>query len=278
MAIKPLTAQQKQGLKKATAAGNQAAYLQQHQGVQQHITKLQAGNPQQQAHASTLLGQPPPAAAPAPPQGSGATGANKPSGGQPAAPAAPAPAPAAPAPAPAPAPAAPTFSGALTSQYGQGQPFDLQSWYGDNPLQTAKDAANQNLSKNLADIRNTYAGGGLGTSAQEALAEGTATAQMNTQLGQYLSQLGQTARSDDATRALQAFLGASQQQLQGQQNQIAANQGLGQLGQILTQLGGMEQGIPNANLIANILGLYTGQSGTGTYSQQQSTGSGFLGM
>jgi len=118
----------------------------------------------------------------------------------------------------------------------------------------------------------------MGTSAQEALAEGTATAQMNTQLGQYLSQLGQTARGDDATRALQAFLGAGQQQLQGQQNQIQATQGMGNLGQILGAVGSMEQGIPNANLIANILGLYTQQAGQGTYSQQQQTGSGFLGM
>ena len=76
MAIKPLSAQQKQQLKKATAAGNQQQYLTNHPGVQQHITKLQGGNPQQQQHATTLLGGAPAPAAPAPPQGSGATGAN----------------------------------------------------------------------------------------------------------------------------------------------------------------------------------------------------------
>jgi len=271
MPIQPLTQQQRQGLKQATAAGNQASFLQQHQGIQQHINKLQAGNPKQQQRATTLLGGGQPAA-PAP-QGSGPTGASKPSGGgqQPAA--------TAPAPAASGAPAPPpTFTGSLTSQYGTGQPFDLQSWYGDNPLETGKAAATQNLQKNLADIRNTYGGGGMGTSAQEALAEGTATAQMNTQLGQYLSALGQQARGDDATRALQAFLGAGQQQLQGQQNQIAATQGQGQLGSLLSNIGAMEQGIPNASLIANILGLYTNQSGTGSYMQRQNTGSGFLGM
>ena len=270
----PLQQWQKQGLQRATAAGNQQQFLRNHPGVQNRLNFLQQGNPQQQAHAQTLLSRGAPAA-PAP-QGSGATGANKPSGGGGGGAAATPPA--APAATPAPAQPAPTFSGALTGQYGQGQPFDLQSWYGDNPLETGKAAATQNLQKNLADIRNTYAGGGLGTSAQEALAEGTATAQMNTQLGQYLSQLGQTARADDATRALQAFLGAGQQQLQGQQNQIQANQGMGQLGQVLSQLGMSEQGIPNANLIASILGLYTQQQGQGVIQQQQATRGGFLGM
>jgi hypothetical protein len=271
----PLQAWQKQGLQQATAAGNQQQFLTNHPGVQNRLNFLQQGNPQQQAHAQTLLSRGAPAA-PAP-QGSGATGANKPSGGGGGGAAPTATPPAAPAGTP-PAQPAPTFSGALTGQYGQGQPFDLQSWYGDNPLETGAAAATQNLNKNLASIRNTYAGGGLGTSAQEALAEGTAAAQMNTQLGQYLSQLGQTSRAQDVQTALQAFLGAGQQQLQGQQNQIQANQGMGQLGQILTQLGMGEQGIPNANLIASILGLYTQQQGQGVIQQQQTTKGGFLGM
>ncbi len=274
MPIRPLSQQQRQGLKKATAAGNQAQYLQQHQGVQQHLTRLQGGNPQQQQRATNLLGGGQ-SAAPAP-QGSGQTGAAKPSsGGQPPGAAAPAPAPPG---APAPPAADPTFTGALTGQYGQGQPFNLQSWYGDNPLETGKAAATQNLEKNLASIRNTYAGGGLGTSAQEALAEGTAAAQMNTQLGQYLSSLGQQSRATDVNTALNAFLGAGQQQLQGQQNQIQANQGMGNLGTLLSQIGATEQGIPNANLIASILGLFTQQQGQGVIQQQQQTKGGFLGM
>src|SRR5262249_60345074 len=135
-------------------------------GTKHPTKRRRAGTPQQQQGARNLPGggaqQPA-----APPQGSGATGANKPSGGgggggQPPA-AAP---PTTPAAAP---PPPPTFSGALTSQYGQGQPFDLQKWYGDNPLETAKSAATQNLSKNPADIRSTYGRGGTCTTAQAAL-------------------------------------------------------------------------------------------------------------
>jgi len=154
----------------------------------------------------------------------------------------------------------------------------MQSWYGDNPLETANAAANQNLGVNLADIRNRFAGMGTANSAQEALAEGAATAQSNIGIAQYLSQLGQEAHNQDATRGLNALLGAGQQQIQGQQNQIQATQGEGQLGQLLTGLGSMEQGIPNANLIANILGLFSQQSGQGNIKQAQQTKGGFLGM
>lgn len=260
MPNQPLQPWQVQGLKKATAAGNTAQYLQAHPGVQNRMNFLQQGTPGQQARAATLTGAPAPGSQTQAPQGSGQTGASKPSGGGQTAAPAPAPTPAAPPAAPTP-PA--TWQGALDTTFGQGQPFGLQSWYGGNPITTAQQAATQNLGTNLADIRNRYAGMGTANSAQEALAEGTAAAQMNTQLGANLAQQGIGARAGDLSTALQAILGAGQQQLQGQQNQIQAQQGLGQLGQILTQLGATEQGIPNAQLIATILGLYTQQGGTG---------------
>jgi hypothetical protein len=274
MPNRPLQPWQVQGLKKATAAGNQQQFLTNHPGVQNRLNFLQgSSNPTQNARAASLLGQPAPAAAP---QGSGQTGAAKPSGGGGGG-AAPAATPPAGAPAAAP-PAAPTFQGSLDSQFGTGNPYGMQTWYGDNPLETAKAAVNQNLGVNLADVRNRFAGMGTANSAQEALAEGTATAQANTQLGQYLSQLGQTSRAQDAATALNAQLGAGTQQLQGQQNQINATNNMGQLGTLLSQIGSLEQGVPNANLIAQILGIYTQQQGTGTIQQTQQTKGGFLGM
>jgi hypothetical protein len=274
----PLQPWQVQGLKKATAAGNTAQYLQAHPGVQNRMNFLQgSSNPTQQARAATLTGQPAPGSQTQAPQGSGQTGSTKPSAdGQTAAPTTPAPTTPAPTTPAAPTPPA-SWNDALNTTFGAGQPFGLQSWYGGNPITTAQQAATQNLGTNLAGIRNNYAGAGMGTSAQEALAEGTAAAQMNTQLGANLAQQGIGARAGDLTTALNAILGAGQQQLQGQQNQIQAQQGLGQLGQILTQIGATEQGIPNANLIATILGLYTQQGGAGgtqTHQTQKAGGGG----
>lgn len=87
MAIRALQPGQRQGLNRATAAGNQQQYLANHPGVQTHMNKVAAAQqgaqrPQSIASPGAIQGglggggamQPPP-------QGSGATGSNKQGGG-----------------------------------------------------------------------------------------------------------------------------------------------------------------------------------------------------
>jgi len=138
--------------------------------------------------------------------------------------------------------------------------------------------ADRQVAEQLAGVRARYAGSGFGNSAREALSEGQAVADVGTKLGDVLAERGIGARAQDLSTALQAFLGAGQQNLLAQQNQLQATNQLGNLGNVIGQIGAMEQSIPNANLLATILGLYTRGSGTSQTSQQQQTQSGFLGM
>ena len=84
---RPLQQWQRQGLNRATAAGNQGQYLQAHPGVAMHQQRVAARQQGAQQPATFAPGQQPGFQAggggqPPAPQGSGATGSNKPSGGQ----------------------------------------------------------------------------------------------------------------------------------------------------------------------------------------------------
>lgn len=176
--------------------------------------------------------------------------------------------------APAPTAAQPppmTFNDWMNTQYGQGQPFGMQSWYGANPLKTAQDVANQNLGQNLAGIRNNYAGRGFGNSAREGLAEGTAVAQSNVGLGDVLAGRGIQSYESDANRGLQATLG-------GQQQNLAANAQLGNIGNMLTSIGVNEQSLPMVAQLLQLFSIFNATQGGGSSSTSGSTGSGFLGM
>ena len=100
----------------------------------------------------------------------------------------------------------------------------------------------------------------MGTSSREALAEGTATAQTNTQLGAQLAQLGQQAHAQDAATALNATLGAGNLNLQ--QQQMLAQQGAG-----LTGIGQGEQNLPGLGAILSLLSAFQSTTGTGGQSQ-----------
>jgi hypothetical protein len=237
----------------AANSGQLQNFLQSHpQAAQRFNTMLGHGNQRAASIASRSNNAASPAAKPAPSGNSGqpaqaqGTGQQPKSGGGAS---------------PAPAPTTPqTFQGFLNTQFGQGNPFGLQSWYGDNPIQTAQAAANQNLGTNLAGIRAQYGQEGLGTSSREALAEGTATAQTNTQLGAQLAQLGQTARATDVGNALQATLGAG-----ALNNQATAN--LAQQGAGLTGIGQGEQNLPGLGAILSLLSAFQSTVGTGGQSQ-----------
>src|SRR5262245_33607715 len=248
---KPLTPQQQKQLAKAQTGGYEAQYLKNHPGVAKHQTKVAAAN-----KAAAQPGSSP--AAPTPPA---------PGGGQPKPP----PAPGNPPPTAggdggggaAPPAAAPTFQEGLESVAGANNPFGLQSWYGDNPLETAKAASEQELGKSLADVRARYAGSGFGNSAREALAEGTAVAQNKVQLGDALARLGTQVKSDDLTRLANIVMTGRQQALSNKQLGLEANQQLANLGTGLLGLEEQEQEIPNLGNIVALLTNFGNVSGLG---------------
>jgi hypothetical protein len=168
-------------------------------------------------------------------------------------------------------PPPPTFTQALTQQFGQSNPFAGQaanvgniasnlaapgaqfapsSLFG-NPLETAQARAQNLLDQNLAGINAGMAS--QGNSSRAALMRGAAIGEASTNLGDILAQRGLQQRQtdmdrllaasgqqgafqqQDVGRQLQAMLGAGQleqgQQGLNQQAQQLAMQGLGGLGQ-----------------------------------------------
>jgi hypothetical protein len=148
----------------------------------------------------------------------------------------------------------------------------MQSWYGGNPLETAQTMAQRAFTKNLGDIRQRFAGAGTTGSARQAIAEGTALGEFGAGLGDVLASRGQAARDSDAGRALNAMLGAGQQDLAGRQLALQANQQLGQYGTGVTGIGAQEQGIPNLGGILNLLGNFSATKGRGGGAQSSSGG------
>lgn len=167
------------------------------------------------------------------------------------------------------------YQGALNAQFGAGNPFGQRDWYGGNPLETAQAAAQRAFDENLANIRARFAGMGTPGSARQAIAEGTALGEFGTGLGDVLAQRGEGAYQNDATRGLQALLGAGN--LQNVNNSLAlqANQQLGGLGTGLTGLGASEQGIPNLGELLALLGAFQSIAGTGGSRSKGSSGFGF---
>jgi hypothetical protein len=254
LGAKPLTAQQTKGLAKAQASGTEAQYLKRHQGVATHQQKIGAtpaptpGAPAQGAGgnkgaAGVNATTPAPGAAPTTP---GATpGASADTNGQ--------------------GPAAPTVQDILNKQYGSNAASTFQQdWYGGNPLETAQAAAKRATDEALAGVRNRYASSGFGSSGREAIAEGQAIGDVNTNLGAQLAQLGTNVRGDDLNRLANMFATAGQQDIQGKQIALDANQQLANLGTGVTGIGATEQQIPGADLISTIL---TNLSQQPTYSQ-----------
>jgi hypothetical protein len=293
--MQPLTPQQRRQLQKQSMAGNRAGYLANHPGVAKHEQMLGApgaggGGGKPPATAGSTAAAPPPAAgggAGKPPGASGSTAPPK------------------------------TFQSFLDTQFGTGNPFGMPAdggagagnvsgaasglgnlantatanqWYGGSPIATAEAAANQNLQTNLGDIRARFGAQGGGMSSREALAEGTATAQSNTQLGAQLAQMGIGARQGDlaaATSALgqQGNLGLGQGGLQNQQantalnatlgagslnNQAAAN--LATQGAAQTGIGQGEQTSPNLGALLSLLSAFQSTTGTGGSKQKGSQG------
>jgi len=177
----------------------------------------------------------------------------------------------APAPTPTPAPAQPGYSDVLTGQFGQGNPFGMQSWYGGNPLQTAATMAQRKLDENLAQLRARYGAQGLGASSRLGLAEGQAIGDTMTGLGDVLAQRGQQAYASDASRGLEALMGAGSQDLQSRQLGLQANQQLMNAGTALTGIGQGEQSIPNLD---SLLSYITNMANTNTFGQVAMAGHG----
>ncbi len=172
-------------------------------------------------------------------------------------------------------PVPPTYQDGLNAQFGQNNPFGQRQWYGDNPLETAQAVAQRNFDKNLADIRSRFAASGTGNSARQAIAEGTALGEFGTGLGDVLAQRGEGAFQNDATRGLQALMGAAGNQNQRDALALQLNQQLGGLGTGLTGVGAQEQGIPNLGEILGILTAFQSISGEGNNRSRGSSGFGF---
>lgn len=202
---------------KGGSAQNQAAaqgYKQKNSGVGNSAGGVKA-TPPPAANAGMSTSAPPPAA----PTGTNTTGGNKGTGG-------------------------------TTPPAGQASgPFQMQSWYGGNPLVTAQNLANQNLQTQLGGIRAQFGGMGLGNSSRNALAQGTAAAQSATGLGDVLAQRGLGAYQSDADRT------------------IAANQQLANLGTGLTGIGSSEQSPPLASILMNLLSGLSGQDLISSFMQ-----------
>ncbi len=237
LGARPLTAQQTKGLAKAQAGGTEAQYLKKHQGVATHQQKIGAPAPTPGAPAQGAGGTkgqavnnataPPPPGAPPPTTPAAAPGA-------PAAP--------------------PTVQDVLKAQYGSNAPETFQQdWYGGNPLTTALDAARRSTGEALSGVRARYAGSGFGNSAREALAEGQAIGDVNTNLGAQLAQFGSQERGSDMDRLANMFATAGQQDIQQKQIGADLNQQLANLGTGITGIGANEQQIPNAELITTLL-------------------------
>jgi len=274
-----LTPWAKQNLQTAASKGNLDKFLANHQKIAAQQQAVTAGgtkaqqNYQQQLQAKNVKNTGAP--------GTGASGA-KGGGGAPAAappPAPPANAPpkggagAAPPPAPAPPPAAPstgapaqgagggkapakpTFKDAFENTYGAGseKQFGNMQWYGDNPIETARKAAQRGLDENLANVRNRYAQSGFGTSGREALSEGQAVGDFATKFGDIAAERGLNARNTDLDRLATMMATGGSQDLQAQQLALQMNEQLMKAGTGLTGVGTSEQTIPNADLLTTLL-------------------------
>lgn len=174
-----------------------------------------------------------------------------------------------------PAPAGPSYTDALAAQFGEGNPFGQRSWYGGNPLETARAEAEEAVGQQLALLRAQYGAGGLGNSSRLALAQGQAIGDFGRGLGDVLAQRGEAAFQGDAARGLQAILGAGN--LQNANNAIAlqANQQLAGLGTGLTGIGAQEQSLPNLEAIAALLGAFQTVTGGGNNNSRGASGFAF---
>jgi hypothetical protein len=281
-APRPLNQQQKQGLQRATQQGTLDQYLAKHQGVQQHMSRVQAGGTSgQQARYATMQQQNQQAAqakqggtpaAATPPAGNAANGA---SGGKPnAAAAQPTPAPTPPTNPPptgtAPGstnppptgtstPGAPTtFADMFNAQYGQGaaNQFGPAPWTGADPITTARNQAQNLVDTANAATRNRYAAGGFGNSAREGIDEATSNANYGAQLADVLAGRGIQEQTQGLDRLANMIGTAGQQNLQAQQIGLDANQQLGALGTGITGIGSSEQQIPGMSDAITMLTNY----------------------
>jgi hypothetical protein len=252
--LQGMTAQQKQGLNKASQQGNLDVFLAQHPGLQNRFAKVGAGAgtaKQQQKVQGWQAGNTAAKAAGQPPPGAPATGA---SGGKPTPPA---PTPdAGPAPTP---PANPSFLDAFNTALGGGASNLLgpPAWTGPNPIETARAAAQRGLDENLANVRARYAGSGMGSSGREALAEGQAVGDFATQFGDVAAQRGMQQQTTGLDRLAQMFSTAGAQDIQGRALGLQADQAMANLGTGLTAIGAQEQDIPN---LSNAIALLTNMS------------------
>lgn len=162
------------------------------------------------------------------------------------------------------APAGPTFADALGAQFGADNPFGVRELGGENPLETAKAAAQRMLESNIANTRARFGGMGTANSDRAALAEGQAIGDMSTFLGDRLANIGEQAFQNDANRALSAILGAGQNDLARSQLALGLNQQLGGFGTGLTGVGAQETQIPNLGEIIGYLAAFSGAGGGGT--------------
>lgn len=135
-----------------------------------------------------------------------------------------------------------------------GGPFQMQEWYGGNPLETAQRMAQQYTQEQLAQTRARFGSMGLGNSSRSALAEGDVISRGGAMLADVLAGRGIGAYESDANRAL------------------AANNALAQLGTGLTGIGANEQNIPGLSAIMNLISMLSGQDIYGGSNQGGSGG------
>lgn len=125
-------------------------------------------------------------------------------------------------PAPGAPAAVPSYQATLDQQYGAGNPFGMQNWYGGNPLETARASAQDFTDRNLAASNAKFGASGMGNSTRQALATGDVISSGAAQLADVLAGRGQQAYAADADRGLQGLLGAGQLNLQQQQLPLSA--------------------------------------------------------
>jgi len=180
--------------------------------------------------------------------------------------------------APPPGPAAPAgppqFGQVLNHQFGEGNPFAPQTWYGGNPLETARDMANREFDKKMAALSAQSAPGG-GQSSRAALASGTALGEYGTGLADVLATRGQEARNADVNRVGNLMLGAGQQDLTAQGLGLENVKTLGDLGKLVTAIGGSEQAIPDLNALLQWFSQHGKSRGKSKTTQHGRTKSGF---
>lgn len=177
--------------------------------------------------------------------------------------------PSGPTPTGAPASGVPSYQATLDQQYGAGNPFGMQNWYGANPLETARASAQDFTDRNLAAVNARYGASGMGNSTRQALATGDVLGSGAAQLADVLAGRGQQAYAADADRGLSSLNSAGQLQLGQEQLPLAYMDSLMKGGLGLLDQSNAEQVPPWLNALLPYLNNFGTQQQTGFSQTRQ---------